>query len=476
MMHRYQPRNPLQAIDPKAFFGLFSSFEESENEQRDDVTVVTIRGPLSHHDDWWEDSYEAIRGRVDEACQQAAPVVVLCIDSPGGDVAGCFDTARSIRSACDRAGKRLLVHVEGQCSSAAYALATAAERIVASRTAEVGSIGVIAVRLDETRAMEDAGYKLALITSGARKADGYTCAPMSKDELATFQADIDGLAEEFFSLVSIRRGIPTDKIAAFDAASFRGSAAVDAGLVDELGSFEHLLVSLGAATGETMNDKEKEARDTLRSIADDEECSDDERERARRALAALDEEEDNGDGDEEDSPPADEEEAESEEDDEEGAESEDDDEDAEDEEDDEKASKAVSASTAGALAAHGSSLEKRLAKLERREAASERKRLIAAHGGVPRGMAKLLSTKPLGEVKALLAEMPRPKKPKLGDAAATTALAGTRGADQGKAAQLPPEEAKAMRQAMGLDQEKFGVVERGNALLLGASEQDGGEL
>ena len=465
MMHRYHPRSPLQAIDPKAFFGFFSS-QKIDNEQRDDITIVTIRGPLSQHDSWWEESYEAIRGRVEEACQQAAPVVVLRIDSPGGDVAGCFDTARAIRSACDRAGKRLLAHVEGQCSSAAYALATSAERIVVSRTAEVGSIGVIAVRLDETKAMEDRGYKVALITSGVRKADGYPCVPMSEDELAAFQDDIDGLAAEFFDLVSVRRGIPTEKIAAFEAASFRGSAAMKARLVDELGSFDHLIASIGADTaGDTMNEEEKKAREALQSIAENEECSDEEREKARRALSALDGDEDDGDGDEDES-------AEDNGDD-------DGDEEAEDEDDDdkkaEKAKKAprtVSASTAGAIAAHGSSLERRLAKLERRSSAKERKRLIADHGGVPKGMAKLLASKPLSEVKALLAELPKPKKPKLGDAAATATLAGTRGADQDKASQLPPQEAKAMRLAMGLDQEKFGVVERGNTLLLGASKDE----
>lgn len=90
-------------------------------------------------------------------------------------------------------------------------------------------------------------------------------------------------------------------------------------------------------------------------------------------------------------------------------------------------------------------------------------------------MAKLLGSKPLAEVKALLAELPKPKKPQLGDAAATGVAAGVQGGNGDAAAQLPPEEAKAMRRAMGLDKEKFGVARRGNALLLGASEDDGGE-
>lgn len=458
-MQRYQPRSPLQAIDPHAFLGFFLEAEKPVNEQLDDMTIVTVRGPLSQHDGWWEDSYESIRKRVDEACQQAAPNVVMCIDSPGGDVSGCFDTARAIRAACDRAGKRLLVHVEGQCCSAAYALAAAADKITASRTASVGSIGVIAVRLDETRALENQGYKLSLITSGARKADGFPCSPMSADELATFQADIDGLAAEFFDLVAVRRGISTKEIAAFEAATFRGAAAIAAGLVDELGSFDHVIASLGAsANGDTMNEEEKKARDALRSLAEDEERSEEEREKARRALAALDGEEEEEQDDEEASAEEDEEQAENDE-----------------EEQATAPASTVSASTAGAIAAHGTDVEKRLERLERREKAADVKRRIAAHGGVSKGMAKILATKPLEEVKALLAELPKPRKPKLGDHAATATVPSTQGADQGKASQLKPEEGRAMRRAMGLEADQFGVVERGNALLLGAPKTEGGE-
>ncbi len=455
--HRYEPRGP-QAIRPEAMFWMFPDVDESENDELDTATIVTIRGPITQHGYWW-DSYESIRRRVDDACKKAAPVVVLRIDSPGGEVAGLFDAARAIREVCTAAGKRLLVHVEGQCSSAAYALACTADRIVASTTAEVGSIGVIAARFDETARDAKDGLRVALITSGSRKADWNPHSPITDDELSLHQIEVDAIAAEFFELVSTyRKGLAPAAVEALQAASFRGSAAVKAGLVDELGSFEHLLASLGAgaATGETMS-KAEEAREALRSIAEDEECSDEERARARKALAALDDEPaEDGDGDGEDKPaedePAD---------------------DAEGEEDEKEASAAagtVSAATAGAIAAHGVGVEKRLVALERRHEAEERQRLIDAHGGVTKGLAKLLASKPLAEVRSILAELPKPKRPKLGDAAATATVAGTRGAGQDKASQLPPAEARAMRMAMGLEQQKFGVVTRGNVQILGAPE------
>jgi len=460
-MHRYEPRSPLQAIDPKAFFWLFADPPDTDNEERDDATIVTIRGPLSQHDDWWQDSYESIRSRVLDACEKAPQKIIMRIDSPGGDVAGCFDAARAIRTMCQVAEKELIVHVEGRCCSAAYALATAADRIVASRTAELGSIGVIAVRLDESRAMEESGYKVTLITSGARKADGYPCIPMSKDELAAFQADIDSLAGEFFDLVSVRRRLSVDEIAAFEAASFRGDAALKAGLVDELGSFDNLLATLGGSQGEmkTMS-KEEEARAALEALAEDEDSTEEQRARARKGLAALDGEEEPEDGDSE--PEGEDEEEEP---------------DAEGEEDDKETAAAapstVSASTAASIAAHGSNVERRLERLERKHEAEERDRLIAAHGNVSKGLSKLLASKPLSEVKAILAELPKAKKPKLGDAAATTTVAGTRGGGERSESRLSPEESLMMDKAMGLHKASHGIVKRGSTLYLGAELREG---
>jgi len=458
--HRYQPSSPVLAVDPRAFGMVFSADGPAENSANGAAAIVTIRGPLSHRRGWWGDSYEAILDRINDACEQNAPAVLLAIDSPGGDVAGLLDAARTIRERCAAAGKALIAHVDGQACSAAYVLAAAADRIYASRTAEVGSIGVIAARVDESRALEAAGLKVSLITSGARKADGWPVAPMGDAEHEALQADIDGLAAELFAAVAERRHTTPERIASLQAATYRGPAARRAGLIDEIGTIEHALASLSAAptTGVTM-DKEQEARDALTALAEDEECTDEERARARRALAALDESDDDKAEDGDDKPEAeDEDESEPE---------------PNKDDDDDKATAAagaVSASTAGALAAHGADVERRLAKLEARETATERKRLIAAHGAVPEGLAKILATKPVAEVKAILAELPRPRRPKLGDAAATAVAAGTRGTAQGQASQLPPDEARAMRRAMGLDKQQFGIVQRGNALLLGAPE------
>jgi ClpP class serine protease len=466
MMRQYHPRG-LQAIEPQALFELFPFEAPTANVARGIATTVTVRGPLVQHGGCWADSYESIRQRVESACSEAPPVVLLRIDSPGGEVAGCFDTARAIRAAVDSAGKRLVVHVEGQCCSAAYALACMADRIVASRTASVGSIGVIAARLDATASDAQMGHRFALITSGARKADGNPHSPLESDELLVHQGEVDELAGEFFELVASSRGIQKDDVEALQAASLRGQAALAAGLIDELGSFDDLIASLNTENVETEEmDEEEKVLALLRAMTEDAQLDEQSRSRARRALAAMAEAEE-ATAEDEDEEDEDEEEASAESDDEDD--DEDDDEEAEEDDDEEKA---VSTATAGELAQRSATLERRLLKLERQHEAQERKRLIKAHGGVPAGLAAILNQKPLAEVKALLRELPKPRQPKLGDAAATTTIQATRGQHQGDAPQLPPQQARSMRLAMGLEQDQLGIVEEGDTLFLGAPERE----
>jgi len=468
MMRQYHPRGP-QAIEPHALFELFPSEPPTPNGARGIATTVTIRGPLVQHSGWWGDSYESIRQRIEAACNDPQPIVLLRIDSPGGEVAGCFDTARAIRSACDQAGKRLVVHVEGQCCSAAYALACVADRITASRTASIGSIGVIAARLDATASDAQMGHRFALITSGSRKADGNPHSPLESSELLVHQSEVDALASEFFELVASSRGIKKADVQAFEAATFRGDAALAAGLVDELGSFDHLMASLDAEhtkNRENQMDEEKVLA-LLRAMTEDAHLDEPSRARARRALAAMAE----ADGEATAETTAESEDDEEGDDDEEASaktarDDEDEDDQAEDEDDEEAT--AVSTATAVELVQRSAALERRLIKLERQQEAQERKRLIKAHGGVPSGLAQLLNKKPLAEVKALLEQLPKPRKPKLGDAAATATVSATRGEHADDGPQLPPDQARAMRLAMGLEQESFGVFEEGNTLFLGA--------
>jgi capsid assembly protease len=78
--------------------------------------------------------------------------VILDVDSAGGEVGGLFDLAELIGAIKADAAKPLWAVANESALSAAYAIASAADRLYLTRTGEVGSIGVVAVHVDESGA------------------------------------------------------------------------------------------------------------------------------------------------------------------------------------------------------------------------------------------------------------------------------------------------------------------------------------
>jgi capsid assembly protease len=184
---KFEPSG-LLAIEPRAFGMLLASeWKAPSNEEHGPITVVNVRGPLMHHEDPCSDSYDAIKARAAAAFSSSAMAVVLRIDSPGGLVSGCFDTMRELRRMAETARKPLYAYVDNACS-AAYALACGCSKIFAAASGVVGSIGVIDTVLDVTELDARQGVKVAIVTSGARKADSNPHTPLTDSKLAATQA------------------------------------------------------------------------------------------------------------------------------------------------------------------------------------------------------------------------------------------------------------------------------------------------
>lgn len=458
MRQRYAPTGQL-ALAPQAFGMLVDASSSPDVVQRDGVAMVEIRGPLEHRATWWCDSYEAIRARVADAIASGPKAVVMVIDSPGGVVKGCFDTTRALRQMAADAGVPLLAYVDGAALSAGYALACAAERIVMPATGLVGSIGTIEALVDASKQLEAYGLSYRLIASGERKLDGRPEIPTTDEAVQVAQRRVDDFAELFFALVSETRGVGADVLRGLEAAVLHGAQAVGAGLADEVGTIDQLLASAsgqapapaGRASEEsTMDEEEKKARAALQAIVDDDDADDKAKARARAALAAMDDDSDDGDTSAEDDDK-------SEDDDKDGG--------------DAKASArvpSVSASTAGELAT-------RLASVERQLEASQRAGILASRTDLSPGLVKLLESKPIAEVKAIVDAIPKPKKPKLGEAAAAATAGGTRGEGQGGTGTGPTTdpELAAVDRAMGLnDAPVLKAERRGNTLFLGPAPGD----
>ena len=226
---------------------LFSPTRGNESVHDGATCVVYISGPLEHRACPYGDSYEAIRHRFGEALGGDADTIVLRIDSPGGVVSGLNQAVLDMQRAAKNSGKRVLVYVDELACSAAYALSCVGEEIIVPPSGVVGSIGVRPEMCDQTAADEKAGIRWALITSGARKADGDPRIPISDEALAREQARVDDLARQFFAIVSDARGLSDDTIAGYQAGTFLGANAVEAGLADDVQGWEELLAEIDLA-------------------------------------------------------------------------------------------------------------------------------------------------------------------------------------------------------------------------------------
>ncbi|MGE0038075.1 MAG: S49 family peptidase [Xanthobacteraceae bacterium] len=170
--------------------------------------------------------------------------VILDVDSPGGEVGGLFDLVDQIRAIKTASGKPVWAVANESALSAAYAIASAADRLYVTRTGEIGSIGVVAVHVDESGADAKAGLSWSFVFAGDQKVDGNAHEPLSARARATIQADVDQLYAEFCTLVAANRRITSDAARRTNAAIYRGELAVRAGVADRVGRLDTAIAEM----------------------------------------------------------------------------------------------------------------------------------------------------------------------------------------------------------------------------------------
>ena len=216
--------------------------------------VIPVHGVLVHRGLGFGPELDAWCGLVEygalvEAVRSAAAdpqvsTVVLDFDSPGGEIAGMLDAADAIRAATS---SKPIVAVANECAcSAAYVLAAATGRIVATRTAFLGSVGVVTHHEDLSGALAQEGVRVSWIYAGEKKIDGNSAEPLSPRARADLQREVDDAYALMVEAVARFRGMKPTAIKATEAGVFTGQDAVTAGLADSIGTLEGVLVAAKA--------------------------------------------------------------------------------------------------------------------------------------------------------------------------------------------------------------------------------------
>lgn len=175
--------------------------------------------------------------------------IVIDVDSPGGQIDGVPETAAKIFEA--RGKKPLTAVVNTLGASAAYWLAAAADEIVASPSAMVGSVGVYMLHEDWSAAAEQAGVRFTFIEApeGGYKTEGNPYAPLSEEAGAYAQQMVNDLYGWFVRDVARFRGVTEERVRS-DYGKGRVFLARDAeraGMVDRIASLEQVLQRHGGA-------------------------------------------------------------------------------------------------------------------------------------------------------------------------------------------------------------------------------------
>lgn len=157
--------------------------------------------------------------------------ILLDCDSPGGEVhSSLMDAARMIRTASKP--------VWASCSDIAYSamfwLASQAERLILPQCGGVGSVGVVVLHADFSRAMEKDGITVTMIHAGAHKVDGNPYQPLPEAVRGDIQAEIEALRHQFAAAVADGRGIDVKAVLASEARCLTADEAIAAGFADEI--------------------------------------------------------------------------------------------------------------------------------------------------------------------------------------------------------------------------------------------------
>lgn len=225
---------------------------------RDGVAIIPVEGPLFAKANLMTEfsgatSYDVLARDFTQAIEsEGVRAVMLSISSPGGEVEGASELAQLIRTKANETGKKVYAYIGGTGASAAYWIASAADKIVAADTAIVGSIGVMAGYTVKDPKPGEKSYKFISSQSPYKNAS-----PENDAGASRIQANIDALAQVFIETVARNRNKKGEEAVQWtgQGAVFVASEAMSLGMIDAIGTFESTLETLTMSEIQKMDYK-----------------------------------------------------------------------------------------------------------------------------------------------------------------------------------------------------------------------------
>jgi capsid assembly protease len=200
----------------------------------DGLACIKISGVLTKNKYWSTTCYSDIGASISHALNNSSVGgILLAFDSPGGEVSDLFDLCDAIYMA--RSIKPVAAVAADSCFSAAYALASSAEKLFVTRTGGTGSVGCLVAHTNYAGALEKAGIGVEFVYSGSRKIDGNATQALSTPARADLQKQVDRIRTLFAETVARNRNVGTTSLMNTEAAVYLGADGIPL-LCDEVGT------------------------------------------------------------------------------------------------------------------------------------------------------------------------------------------------------------------------------------------------
>lgn len=213
--------------------------------QRDGVAILDVFGPLFARANLFMEisgatSYEMLAKEFQIAMDDPKiHAIVLQVDSPGGEVNGNTEFSQMVFEA--RKKKKVYAFVQGLGASAAYWIASSAEKVIASETALLGSIGTIMAWKQESDKPGVKSYEFVSSASPKKVMN-----PDTEGGKGQIQKMVDDLGQVFVNAVARNRGVSADVVLKTfgQGGLLIASEAVSAKMADAVGTMEGTISQL----------------------------------------------------------------------------------------------------------------------------------------------------------------------------------------------------------------------------------------
>lgn len=192
-------------------------------------------------------SVDRLSAQFDDAVRDdRVNAIVFDIDSPGGSVNGIPEFADRIRAA--RGKKPIIAVANSLMASAAFWIGAQADEIVASPSSDIGSVGVVAMHVNQQKFMEDMGIEVTFIHHGDHKIEGNTFEPIADEAKAFVQKRVDEFGAMFEQSLARGRGVSVGEVRSNFGSGrvFGAKEAVSRGMADRVGTLQDELQRLSS--------------------------------------------------------------------------------------------------------------------------------------------------------------------------------------------------------------------------------------